>query len=85
MSLKCRPARKKEKGKILDALIDLAGYNRSYAARVLRAIEAVTVARSMGFKVLIDFNCRARPWSQDRPREVMTRLMEDGDSLITIW
>ncbi len=29
-------APKKEKGRILDTLIDLAGYNRSYAARVLR-------------------------------------------------
>jgi len=63
LALKYKRARKKEKGKILDALIDLAGYNRSYAAPVLRAIEAVTVARSMGFKVLIDFNCRAQPWS----------------------
>ena len=29
-------ATKKEKGKILDTLTGLAGYNRSYAARVLR-------------------------------------------------
>ena len=27
---------KKEKGKILDTVIELAGYNRSYASRVLR-------------------------------------------------
>ena len=27
---------KKQKGRILDTLIELAGYNRSYASRVLR-------------------------------------------------
>jgi len=36
LALKYKRARKKEKGKILDTVIDLAGYNRSYAARVLR-------------------------------------------------
>ena len=36
LALKHKRARKKEKGKILDTLIDLAGYNRSYAAQVLR-------------------------------------------------
>jgi hypothetical protein len=36
LALNYKRARKKEKGKILDTVIDLAGYNRSYAARVLR-------------------------------------------------
>ena len=36
LALRYKRARKKEKGKILDTVIDLAGYNRSYAARVLR-------------------------------------------------
>lgn len=36
LALKYKRARKKDKGKILDTVIELAGYNRSYAARVLR-------------------------------------------------
>ena len=36
MALKYNRATKKGKAKILDALIELTGYNRSYAARVLR-------------------------------------------------
>lgn len=36
LALKYKRARKKEKGKILDNLIELTGYNRSYQARVLR-------------------------------------------------
>jgi len=36
LALNYKRARKKEKGKILDTVIELAGYNRSYAARVLR-------------------------------------------------
>jgi len=37
----------------------------------------------MGVKVSIDLNYRARLWSQDRAREVMTELMKDTDILIT--
>jgi len=36
LALEYKRARKKEKGKILDMVIELTGYNRSYAARVLR-------------------------------------------------
>ena len=36
LALKYKKATKKEKGQILDSVIDLTGYNRSYAARVLR-------------------------------------------------
>jgi len=36
LALNYKRARKKEKGKILDTVIELSGYNRSYAARVLR-------------------------------------------------
>ncbi len=36
LALKYKRARKKEKGQILNTVIDVAGYNRSYAARVLR-------------------------------------------------
>ena len=36
LALKYKKATKKEKGQILDSVIALTGYNRSYAARVLR-------------------------------------------------
>lgn len=36
MALKYKRATKKQKGVILDTLTELTGYNRSYAARVLR-------------------------------------------------
>jgi hypothetical protein len=36
LALKYERASKKEKGKILDTVIDVAAYNRSYAPRVLR-------------------------------------------------
>ncbi len=36
MALKYKRATKKQKGEILDTLTELTGYNRSYAARVLR-------------------------------------------------
>ena len=36
MARKYKRATKKQKGKILDTLTGLTGYNRSYAARVLR-------------------------------------------------
>ena len=36
LALNYKRARKKEKGKILDTVIELTGYNRSYASRVLR-------------------------------------------------
>lgn len=46
-------------------------------------IEAVTTAKSAGLKVSIDLNYRARLWSQERAREVMTKLVEQADILIT--
>ena len=45
--------------------------------------EAVKKAKEMGLKVSIDLNYRARLWSQDKAREVMTELMEYTDILIT--
>jgi len=35
LALTYKRGRKKQKGKILDTLIELTGYNRSYASRVL--------------------------------------------------
>jgi len=45
--------------------------------------EAVKKAKKMGLTVSIDLNYRARLWSQDKAREVMTELMEYTDILIT--
>ena len=46
-------------------------------------VEAVKVAKEMDLKVSIDLNYRARLWSQESAREVMTQLMEYTDILIT--
>jgi len=45
--------------------------------------EAVKAAKAAGLKVSIDLNYRARLWSQDQARAVMTDLMKDTDVLIT--
>jgi 2-dehydro-3-deoxygluconokinase len=51
------------------------------AAEVTR--EAVETAKKVGLKVSIDLNYRARLWSRERAREVMTELMSYTDILIT--
>ena len=45
--------------------------------------EAVRIAKGMGLKVSIDLNYRARLWSRERAREVMTPLVEAADILLT--
>lgn len=45
--------------------------------------EAVRKAKEMGLKVSIDLNYRARLWSRERAREVMTPLVEMADILLT--
>lgn len=45
--------------------------------------EAVKAAKKAGLKVSIDLNYRARLWSQDQARAVMTPIMDDTDVLIT--
>ncbi len=45
--------------------------------------EAVKIAKKVGLKVSIDLNYRARLWSQQEARAVMTRLVEQADILIT--
>jgi 2-dehydro-3-deoxygluconokinase len=45
--------------------------------------EAVETAKKLGLKVSIDLNYRARLWSQQEARAVMTRLVEQADILIT--
>lgn len=46
-------------------------------------IKAVAVAKKLGLRVSIDLNYRARLWSQERARKVMTELMKYTDILIT--
>ncbi|MCX6092074.1 MAG: sugar kinase [Candidatus Bipolaricaulota bacterium] len=45
--------------------------------------EGVKAAKAAGLKVSIDLNYRARLWSQEQARTVMTDLMEGTDVLIT--
>ncbi len=45
--------------------------------------EAVRTAKRMGLKVSIDLNYRARLWSPERAREIMTPLVETADILLT--
>ena len=45
--------------------------------------EAVKIAKKAGLTLSIDLNYRARLWSQQEARAVMTRLVEQADILIT--
>lgn len=45
--------------------------------------EAVKIAKKVGLKVSIDLNYRARLWSQQQTRAMMTKLVEQADILIT--
>lgn len=45
--------------------------------------EAVKIAKKADLKVSIDLNYRARLWSQQEARAVMTKLVEQADILIT--
>ncbi len=45
--------------------------------------EGVRAAKTAGLKVSIDLNYRARLWTQEEARAVMTDLMKDTDVLIT--
>jgi len=53
------------------------------ASAAAATIEAVKAAKRAGLKVSIDLNYRARLWSQDQARAVMTEIMSDTDVLIT--
>lgn len=45
--------------------------------------EAAGAAKAAGLTISIDLNYRARLWSQEKARAVMTHLMDDVDVLIT--
>jgi len=65
-------------------LFHTSGITPALSASATEAtIEAVHQAKKLGVRVSIDLNYRARLWSQERAREVMTKLMEYTDILIT--
>jgi len=75
LALEYRRATKKEKGKILDSVIQLTQYNRSYAARVLRQRARATVlgrGTAGGVRVTLveDERTKRRKQSTNRSKEV---------------
>jgi len=62
LAITYKRASKKEKGRILDTLIDLTGYNRSYAARVLRQRARSKRVRKAKKKTT---RCRPRKYGRD--------------------
>ena len=76
LARKYMAVRKKEKGKILDDLIDLTGYNRSYASRVLRKTARTkkkTVGRGRKQATLVEDH-RMKPLKRrERPRTAPRR------------
>ena len=85
LAKKYRAARKKEKGKILNDLIDLTGYNRSYAATVLRktaGIEKKKVGRGRKRVTLVE-DRRMKPLKhRQRPRKYDDAVLK---ALKKIW
>ena len=64
LAVEYKRATKKQKGRILDTLTELTGYNRSYAARVLRQrARYVVVGRGVvkGVKVTLVEDERTKP------------------------
>lgn len=57
-----------------------AALSESSAAATL---EAVRVARKSGLTVSIDLNYRARLWSEEKARKVMTEILAHADILLT--
>lgn len=85
LAKKYKAARKKEKGKILDDLIDLTDYNRSYAAYVLRQA-AMTKKKTAGHgrkRVTLVEDHRMKPLKRrERPRKYDRAVLK---SLKKIW
>lgn len=72
LAVEYKRATKKQKGDILDTLIELSGYNRSYAARVLRQrAKYVVVGRSVveGIKVTVVEDERTKRKKKKRKRK----------------
>ena len=71
MATEYAKATKKQKGRILDSLTELTGYNRSYAARVLRQrAKPVVLGRTTvnGKKVTVVADGQTRPQKKKRRR-----------------
>jgi hypothetical protein len=71
MAAEYKRTTKKEKGKMLDTLIKLTGYNRSYAARVLRQrAKPVVLGRTVfdGVKITLVEDERTKPRKKPRNR-----------------
>ncbi len=85
LALRYKRARKKEKGEILDNLIELTGYNRSYAARVLRQkakpkiIKRLTIG-DREVTLVEDERCKKKP--RKRPRKYDSKVFK---ALKKIW
>lgn len=72
LARKYKAVRKSEKGKILDDLIDLTGYNRSYASRVLRKTARTkkkTVGRGRKQATLVEDHRMKSLKRRQRPRK----------------
>ncbi len=88
MALEYKRATKGQKGKILDTLIQLTGYSRSYAARVLRErARYVIVGQGVvhGTKVTLVEDERTRPKKKRKRRR---KKLYDRDvlrALKTVW
>jgi len=65
-------------------ILHTSGITPALSASAAEAtLEALEAAARLGVKVSIDLNYRARLWSQERAREVMTKVAERADLLIT--
>jgi transposase InsO family protein len=72
MALKYKRATKKQKGEILDTLTELTGYNRSYAARVLRqraryVVVGRGVVKGVNVRLVEDERAKRRKKRRNRP------------------
>jgi len=71
IALRYKKARKKEKGIILSEFIKTTGYNRSYAARVLRQKVKIKIVKQMnvgGFDVIVFEDRRRKKRKQERAK-----------------
>ena len=86
LAIKYKQARKKEKGEILDRLIELTGYNRSYQARLLRQKAKPKVVgrfKSGDINIILVEDGRVkRKKKSKRPRKYGTKVFEP---LKKIW
>jgi len=88
MAMEYKKATKGQKGRILDTLIQLTGYNRSYAARVLRErARYVVVGRGVvnGVKVTAVEDERTRPKNKRKRKRKKTYDQDVLRALQKVW